>query len=220
MVLRVPTPEEVAQAKLPARYEAAKTAIAECDRIDELKDLADKHAALASYARMAKDDTMRLMAIRIQERALRRAGQLLKQIEPATGAHLKSDGAVTLSRKQAATDAGLSERQRITAIRIANVPEREFESAVESGSPPTITELAMRGTVCRAETPAPVVIVDPIEVDRTQMALRAFAQFCGSHDPVSIARSIAAPDAFELRGYVHSIDGWLDQFVTHLAARA
>jgi hypothetical protein len=40
----------------------------------------------------------------------------------------------------------MSERQRKTALRIANVPREEFEALVESDDPPTITELAERGT--------------------------------------------------------------------------
>jgi len=54
-------------------------------------------------------------------RAIRRAGELLKQIEPATGAHRKSTAADTLSRKDAAETAGMSKRQAVTAIRVANV---------------------------------------------------------------------------------------------------
>ena len=58
---------------------------------------------------------------RIQARAIRRCGELLKQIEPGTGAHWenKRDGADTLTRTTAATQAGLSERQKVTALRVA-----------------------------------------------------------------------------------------------------
>lgn len=87
------------------------------------------------------------MAMRIQVRAVRRCGELLNAIEPATGAHLKSGSAPTLSRKQAAKDAGLSRDQGITAVRVANVPAADFESAVESDHPPTLTKLAETGTL-------------------------------------------------------------------------
>jgi hypothetical protein len=84
------------------------------------------------------------MADRIQARAVRRAGELLKEIEPARGANQNiRDGAGpnVITREQAAADAGLSERQRKTALLVANIPESEFERAVESADPPTITRV-------------------------------------------------------------------------------
>jgi len=44
-----------------------------------------------------------------------------------------------LNRTEAATQAGLSERQKVTALRVASVPESDFQQAVESDSPPTVT---------------------------------------------------------------------------------
>ena len=40
---------------------------------------------MASYARQAKDESLRKQADRIQARAIRRCGELLKQIEPDKG---------------------------------------------------------------------------------------------------------------------------------------
>jgi hypothetical protein len=51
-----------------------------------------------------------------------------------------------MTRTQVADDAGMSEHQRKTALRIASVPDGEFEAAVESDTPPTATALAERGT--------------------------------------------------------------------------
>lgn len=61
------------------------------------------------------------MAERIQARAIRRCGELLRQIEPGTGAHWenKRDGTDTLTRNEAAREAGLSERQKVTALWVA-----------------------------------------------------------------------------------------------------
>jgi len=69
------------------------------------------------------------MADRIQARAIARAGAILKEIEKAQGKHWenKRDGTVPFTRTSAANDAGLSERQRKTALRVANIPEQEFE---------------------------------------------------------------------------------------------
>lgn len=147
----------VANAPLPAVYERATTALAECSRIDECQSWADKAAALASYARQAQDETLLKMAQRIQDRAIRRAGELLKQIEPAGGARTdlppREGDLPRLTRESAAADAGLSEWQRKTALRVAEVPADEFEAAVESDNPPTVTQLAEAGRTKRPITP-------------------------------------------------------------------
>lgn len=44
------------------------------------------------------------------------------------------------NRKQAAADAGMSDHQRKQALRVANVPEDDFERQTESDSPPTVTK--------------------------------------------------------------------------------
>jgi hypothetical protein len=68
------------------------------------------------------------LATRIQARAIRRCGELLKEFEPAKNQYdAQADGG--LSRTQAAEEAGLSERQQKTAVRVANVPKEEFEPA-------------------------------------------------------------------------------------------
>lgn len=134
-------------AALPKNYERAKTAIAECERIDECKDWADKAAAIASYARQSVDDTLLKMATRIQLRAVRRCGELLQTIQPARNQRVNSASrGVPTSRAQAARNAGLSRDQKHTALRVASVPESEFEKAIESDDCPTVTEMAERGT--------------------------------------------------------------------------
>ncbi len=213
------SPFESSEAKLPATYEAAKAAIAECSRVDECKGWSDKAAALASYARMARDDSLRVMAVRIQARAERRCGELLKQIPPDNGSNQNiRDGAVPkVTRESAATEAGLSERQRKTAIRVANIPEPAFETAIEADTPPTITELAARGTVART-----MVVRDEIEpaplphAQKAQSLLRELAAFCGANSPAAVAVACKGLDVDAIRGYVETIDAWLDRFVTNL----
>jgi hypothetical protein len=71
---------------------------------------------------------------RIQGRAVRRMGEILKQFN-AQGRRTDrlNDGAVTkFSQKEAAESAGISERQRVTAVRVANVPVEKFEARERS----------------------------------------------------------------------------------------
>lgn len=131
-------------AQLPEKYEAAKIAILECSHIDECKDWADKSQALASYARQSNDKEMETTAQRIRARAIRRCGELLKDIEKATNQH-DAASRDTPTRKTAAEQAGMSKDQAVQSIRVANVPEESFEAQLESDKPPTITALADQG---------------------------------------------------------------------------
>ena len=169
---------DIEYAKLPMVYNDAVIALRLCERIDECMSWASKYQALASYARQAKDNQLRAMATRIQARAIRRCGELLLEIETARGSRSDlqpRDGAVPrLTRTEAASEAGLSERQRKTALRVANVPSERFEMLVEREVPVTVTGLAQDGT--RTAT------ILPFAHDRA----------CKSIEEVVIARQVGA----------------------------
>jgi hypothetical protein len=152
-VVSLPSPvasRALNRTQLPANYEHAVIALRECAAIDECADWAEKAKALASYARQAEDQELRILAERIRARATRRIGELLREIEPLPGTRTdlepREGGHPRLTRGQAAAEAGLSEWQRKIALRVANIPEDEFEEAVESNEPLTVTALAERGT--------------------------------------------------------------------------
>ncbi|MDC7742484.1 hypothetical protein [Rhizobium binxianense] len=88
-------------------------------------------AALASYARQADDKTLENYAMRIRSRAIKRAGELLKEFDARPGnAAKQTNGAGTLiCQREAAEAAGMSERQQVTAVRVANVPAEEIRAA-------------------------------------------------------------------------------------------
>ena len=64
----------ISHARIPQTYANAKSALYTCASIDECQEWADKAAALASYAKQAEDEELMKMAIRIRDRAIRRAG--------------------------------------------------------------------------------------------------------------------------------------------------
>ncbi len=61
----------------------------------------------------------------------------------ARGNNQHTDGAVSkLTQSEAARSAGISERQQVTAVRVASVPEQSFNEAVEAARPATVGQLA------------------------------------------------------------------------------
>lgn len=206
----------VNDARLPETYERAKTALANCSSLDECKDWSDKAAALASYARQSKDDSLTKMSQRIQARAIRRAGELLKQIMPATGAHLKRGGDSPLSRKQAAEDAGLSPDQRKNALRVASVPESEFTELVESDSPPTVTKLAEIGTKKQ------LVDLNGRDPKHFNTAMHFIAKFkhhlndCKSYNILETVEVLTDDERKRLRLLIDEIDAIHDQIMTRI----
>lgn len=142
-------PQDLANATFPQVYQGAKQALAECATVDECKGWADRAAALASYAKQAADSELEDKVRAIRNRAIKRMGEILQQIEPQQGARTDQLGAAAdpkLTRKQAANDAGISRRQSKDALRIASLSEDDFAEPNDKGRPATLTELASRGT--------------------------------------------------------------------------
>lgn len=211
-----------ANARLPQAYESAKNALTQCVALDECKDWADKAAALASYAKQADDDELMKMATRIRDRAIRRAGELLQQLDGRGGDRSKSEGGHTsaISQAEAARDAGMSKHQQVQAVRIANIPREDFDRQVESDKPPTLSQLAMQGI--QRPQPRPVVDLkgrDPSEfnlalhyVGGWEMAAKDIAAL--EHER---ALSILSPSEINrLRAAIASIDAATDHVITRI----
>jgi hypothetical protein len=216
----------VASARLPELYSGAREALSKCERIDECKDWADKAEAMASYAKQAKDDSLRVACDRIQARAIRRCGELLKQIPKESGGRpakeTRRDAPPSFSpRQEAARAAGLSRDQQKTAIRVANVPREEFEREVERPKPPTVTELAERGKR-PAAAHKPLVDLkgrDPADFKAATQALgvllKAF-EFCADTDPAAVARGASAKEKRALREHASGVQDWLKRLIKEI----
>lgn len=222
----------VYHAKLPDRYQAAKQALAECDRVDECKDWADKSAAMASYAKQAKDDKLQSLAMRIKARAISRAGELLREIEPMSpqesGKLQGRGGGPPTSRKAVAAAAGFSPDQAKTAIRVANVPRETFEELVEAEKPATVTQLAELGkrtgrTTKQVETHYKIAreTMRPGFSAALYMAgdIEDLARRCRVNDPTSIANGLSPGRTKDLRASIADIIVWLNDFDNHLQGK-
>jgi hypothetical protein len=209
----------VSNATLPTAYINACNAMAECSTMDECQTWADKAAALASYAKQSQDDRLMKFAMRIQSRAISRCGELLRQIEPAHGANqnITDVGDSIVTRRSAAEQAGLSERQQYTALRVANVPKNEFERLVESDSPPTITQLAEMGKKTR-----PLVDLqgrDPKAYNRAMHfcgMLRFYLDDLKKYQIDLITQDLDDNERKKVRSYITEIDSIHDQIITRI----
>ena len=209
----------VATARLPASYEAAQVALAACQKVDECKDWADRAGALASYARQSQDDALMKMAVRIKARAIRRAGELLAQIEAGQGARdaQRDMGDHVPLRSDVARDAGFSPHQQTQAVRIAAVPEASFEAQVEGPTPPTLTALARQGT-----TPRHLIDLkgrDPGEYNRALHFVAAFSNYALAVEEVDVEGALpilVEKERARLRDAIARIDAIHDRIMTRV----
>lgn len=120
------------------RYEAARTALAEAHRVDEVKDIRDKAEAMAAYARQAKDSELIQYATEIKVRAERRCGELLRvtaergerATQAAHGRGVQASVEPSDARPPTLADMGLTRDESSRYQQLAAMPAEHFETAV------------------------------------------------------------------------------------------
>jgi hypothetical protein len=113
-----------------ARYEAARTALAEAHRVDEVKDIRDKAEAMAAYARQAKDPELILWATEIKVRAERRAGEMLRHSADSGERHHHGRVSPTSAKPTTLVDLGITANQSSRWQQLASMSEAHFEATV------------------------------------------------------------------------------------------
>ena len=125
--------QQISSTRLPDLYKSAIIAVRDCARIDELKDIKDKHSAIAHYAKQSKDNSLFYYAQRIQLRAFIRIGELLSEIDCHD------------DRTKAARESGVAAHRVNPAIDAARIPKKTREKLIEMTPPPTQTKMSDYG---------------------------------------------------------------------------
>lgn len=112
------------------KYDAARRALEEARSVDEVKDIRDKAASLAAYAKQAGDLKMWFWAAEIKLRAERKAGALLKEMQES-GERASPGGDRASSHDARLADLGVKYDQSSRWQQEAEVPEEYFEAWVE-----------------------------------------------------------------------------------------
>ena len=160
-------------------YDRMCTAIAECVRVDEAKDIRDKALALEAYYRQARNLDAEREAANVRLRAERRVGELLKELARAdvpnpTGRNQHEVTSTDKTQPQpsisdmarargpspyaaALADQGMSRQQASRYQAIANIPEPVFEKALSGPEKATTAGMIKQAQEARAQVrePAP-----------------------------------------------------------------
>lgn len=167
-----------------ALYDRMCTAIAECVRVDEAKDIRDKALALEAYYRQARNLNAEREAANVRLRAERRVGELLKDLARATPQEVAQAGGIAKAASSAdetkqtsisdmarshgpspyavaLADQGMSRQQASRYQALANIPEPVFEQALSGPEKATTAGMLKQAQAARAQvrepTPKPIV---------------------------------------------------------------
>lgn len=112
------------------RYEQARTALAACNSVDEVKDIRDKAEAMAAYARQAKDTELIQWATEIKVRAERQAGSMLTATAESGERHHHGRVSPEAPKPTTLGDLGISANQSSRWQSLASMTDEHFETAV------------------------------------------------------------------------------------------
>jgi hypothetical protein len=105
----------------------------------------------------------------------------------------------------------MSPDQITQAVRVANVAAEDFELAIESDTPPTVTALAEIGTHARPKAPEKFS-----EATHVLGVLHELTMFCNEHDPALVARAVLAHEVAPVRATAATVTTWLAAFLNQL----
>src|ERR1700730_7070332 len=117
------------------RYDAARHALAEASRIDDVKDIRNKAVAMRVYGQQAQEHGMIDLATDIRFRAEIKAGEMLAEMaqreERAAGHRPKKMGSQPVTQLPKLSDLKISKMQSSRWQKLAGLSEEEQEAKLE-----------------------------------------------------------------------------------------
>jgi N6-adenosine-specific RNA methylase IME4 len=126
------------------RYDAARRALAEAHRVDEVKDIRDKAVAMQAYARQAQDTSLIVQATEIRMRAERRAGELLTEMRERGERDPGGRGRIELRPATQLKSLGVNKTQSSRWQKLAALDDEQFETKVQAASKRAYDDIARR----------------------------------------------------------------------------
>lgn len=123
-------------------YESARSALAECRRVDEVKTIRDKAEAVRAYARMACDTQLEMDAAELRLRAERRMGIILTEMKAEDRLNRGSAGKgrpkiggdenkpPKPDERPTLADMGIDKKLSARSQKVGGIAERAFEAMV------------------------------------------------------------------------------------------
>jgi hypothetical protein len=175
MLIKQPTP---ASSGLQA-FEKAKAALADCRRVDEAKEIRDKAAGMAAYAKMANDHSLEADAIEIRMRATRRVDELINAQAASVGLNRGTirRGLENNPRDERPTldSQGIDKNLANEARKLGAMSANEFEDAVERRR----NNVAKRKLAPASKRPARKKTKADINTTQVRTAVMAMLKTCG-----------------------------------------
>jgi hypothetical protein len=122
-------------------YGRLAESLANCVRVDEVKEIRNRAQAIEIYAAQAKNLEMEFKAVRIRLRAERRCGKLLKKMKDNGTRHSGHGDQIAESPDvtplPTLADLGISKRQSADWQKLADIPLERFEERLGGDYPNT-----------------------------------------------------------------------------------
>lgn len=206
-------------------YDRMKQEIANCDRIDDVKEWENKAKAMAEYNKQSKDKFAEAACKRIRLRAVRRVGELLEQIESEKGKHgshgnskgvnieTTRAGSFKNSRTATAKAAGLTPKEAYRATNLARIPIAKFEEEISKSKPPAVDALASLGVKHKPrkpeEQPKPRFTPDDRDIANDLVIEAAMlAKKFRSLKPATIGAAVVGTKRVKLKEDITTIIDW------------